>query len=67
MFQFNSIGVLALMALVMCWSLAVVLFRTGPREGVARQLSLLLFIEGVTMISTGYIDLFLTEAARAQS
>ena len=55
------------MALVMCWSLAVVLFRTGPRESVARQLSLLLFIEGVTMISTGYIDLFLTEAARAQS
>lgn len=33
--------------------------------GVARKLSLLLVVEGVTLISTGYLDLFLTESVRA--
>lgn len=49
----------------MCWSLAVVVFRVSQAGSVARQLSLLLFVEGVTLISTGYIDLFLTESARS--
>ena len=48
----------------MCWSLAVVVFRVSRKGSVARQLSLLLVVEGVTLISTGYIDLFLTEGAR---
>ncbi len=43
------------------------LFRVGAPGSVARQLSLLLVVEGVTMVSTGYLDLFLTEAARAHS
>jgi hypothetical protein len=65
MFQFNSVGLLALIALAMCWSLAVLLYRVGTSGSVARKLSLLLFIEGMTLISTGYIDLMLSETARA--
>lgn len=67
MLQFSSIGTLALIALAMCWSLAVVVFRVSPKGSVGRQLSLLLVVEGFTLISTGYIDLFLTEAAQAAS
>ena len=59
MFQFSLIGLLALIAVFMCLSLALVIFRTGMRGGTARRLSLLLVVEGVTLISTGYIDLFL--------
>jgi len=66
-FQFSWTGSLAILALLMCWSLAVLLFRVGMSGSVARQLSLLLVVEGATMISTGYLDLFLTETARAHS
>ena len=65
MFQFSPIGFLALIAFVMCWSLAAVLYRVGDTGSVARQLSLLLVVEGATLISTGYIDLLLTDYARA--
>lgn len=64
MLQFSSLGTLALLALAMCWGLAVVVFRVSPAGSVGRQLSLLLVVEGTTLISTGYLDLFLTEAAR---
>ena len=64
MFQLNSHGVLALVAFAMCWTLAAVLFRVGTTGSVARKLSLLLVVEGVTLISTGYLDLFLTESTR---
>jgi len=67
MLQFSSIGTLAFVASAMCWGLAIVLYRVSAAGSVARQLSLLLVVEGVTLISTGYIDLFLTEAARAAS
>ena len=67
MLQFSAIGTLAFAALAMCWGLAVVVFRVSPPGSVGRQLSLLLVVEGVTLISTGYIDLFLTESARAAS
>jgi hypothetical protein len=56
MIQFNSVSVLALVAVAMCWSLAVVLYRVGTSGSVARKLSLLLLVEGITLISTGYID-----------
>jgi len=59
MFQFNPVGLLALIAFSMCLSLAVVIFRVGMPGSTARRLSLLLVIEGVTLFSTGYIDLFL--------
>lgn len=65
MLQFSSIGAFAIVALAMCWSLAVVVFRVSQAGSVARQLSLLLFVEGATLISTGYIDLFLTESTRS--
>ena len=56
MIQFNAVAVLALVAVTMCWSLAVVLYRVGTAGSVARKLALLLLVEGVTLISTGYID-----------
>lgn len=65
MLQFSALGMLALIAFAMCWSLAVVVFRVSRKGSVARRLSLLLVVEGVTLISTGYIDLFLTETARS--
>ena len=67
MLQFSAIGTLAFVALAMCWGLAIVVFRVSPAGSVGRQLSLLLVVEGATLISTGYIDLFLTESARAAS
>jgi len=59
MLQFNPVGLLALLAFVMCLSLAAVIFRVGIPGSTARRLSLLLVIEGVTLFSTGYMDLFL--------
>ena len=67
MFQFSSIGFLALVAVAMCWSLAAVLYHVGATSSVARKLSLLLVVEGATLISTGFLDLFLTESTRALS
>jgi hypothetical protein len=65
MFQFNSVGLLAVVAVAMCWGFAFVLYRTSLPGGVARMLSLLLIVEGATLVSTGFIDLFLTESVRA--
>ncbi len=67
MLQFSWTGFLAFVALAMCWSLAVLLYRVGTSGSVARKLSLLLFVEGMTLISTGYIDLLLSETARAHA
>jgi hypothetical protein len=67
MFQAHPVGILALVAVAMCWGLAVVLYRTGTSGSVARKLALLMVIEGFTLISTGYIDLFLTQQARELS
>ncbi len=60
MFQYDPYGILALVALAMCLALAVVLYRVGMTGSVARMLALLLVVEGVTLISTGFIDLFFT-------
>ena len=65
MFQFHPFGVVALVATALCWALAVVLYRVGTPGSAARKLSLLLGIEGVTLISAGYIDLMLTPAVHA--
>jgi hypothetical protein len=67
MFQPSGIGILAVAAFAMCCGLAVVLYRVGTPGSVARKLSLLLMVEGVTLISTGYIDLFLTPTTRASN
>ena len=55
MLQFDSLGLLGLVAVVMCWGLAAVLYRVESTSGVARMLALLLVIEGVTLVSTGYV------------
>ena len=65
MFQFHPVGILALFAVTLCWGLAIVLYRTGHVGSVARKLALLMVVEGVTLISTGFIDLFFTQEARA--
>jgi len=66
MFQANPVAILALVAVAMCWSLSIVLFRVGMPGSASRKLALLLVVEGVTLISTGFIDLLLTTAAREQ-
>lgn len=65
MIQFHPYGVVALVATALCWSLAVALYRVGSPGSVARKLAVLLGIEGMTLISAGYIDLMLTPAAHA--
>ena len=67
MIHFHPIGILALVACAMCWILAVVLYRVGHAGGVARKLSVLLVIEGLTLISTGYIDLMLSPVMQEYS
>jgi len=52
-------GILGLVAVGMCWSLAVVLYRVGPTGSVARQLALLLVVEGVTLVTAGFPELAL--------
>jgi len=49
----------------MCWGLAVVLYRVGAVGSVARKLALLMVVEGITLISTGFIDLFFTQEITA--
>jgi len=67
MLQFSLIGLLAIIACALCWSLAAVVFRVSRAGSAARQLSLLLVVEGAAMVFTGYLDLFLTDAARSAS
>ncbi len=67
MFQANAVGILGLVAVVACWALAVVLYRVGTPDSVARKLSLLLVIEGVTLGTGGYIDLLLAPAVISSS
>ncbi len=62
MFQASPVGFLALAAVAMCWTLAIVLYRVGAPGSVARKLALLLVVEGVTLVTSGYIDLMLTPA-----
>jgi len=66
-FQANPYGIFGLVAVAMCWALAVVLYRVGPAGSVARKLALLLVIEGFILVTGGYIDVLLTPAATASS
>ncbi len=63
MFVADPRGILALIAVAMCWALAVVLFRVGNPGSVARKLSLLLIIEGVTLGSSSSVDFLLASPA----
>jgi hypothetical protein len=64
MLELNYVGALAIVAVLMCWSLAILLYRVGTAGSVARKLALLLAVEGITLISTGYIDSMLTADVR---
>lgn len=48
------IGLLGVLAIAMCWSLAVVLFRVGQKGSTARKLSVLLIVEGFVLATAGY-------------
>jgi hypothetical protein len=48
------IGIMGLCAIAACWSLAVVLFRTGAPGSTARKLGLLLIFEGVALVTAGF-------------
>jgi len=54
MSTWQVIGVIGLVAIAQCWVLAVVLFRVGAPGSMARQLGLLLVVEGVTLVTAGY-------------
>ncbi len=58
MFQFSAAGVFANVAVAASGALAVVLYRVGASGSVARQLSLLLFVESVTLASAGSVSVF---------
>jgi len=53
------VGLLGLAAVALCWSLAVVLFRVGQTGGLARKLSVLLAVEGVTLLTAGFPEFVL--------
>jgi hypothetical protein len=58
MFQADPRGILTLVAIALCWALALLLFRTGTPGSVARKLSLLLVVEGVTL-GTSFSTIYL--------
>jgi len=59
MFQISFYGMLALTAVLLCWALAVVLYRVSLPDSVARKLALLLVFEGLTLGSSDVILYFL--------
>jgi len=61
MLHANPTGIVALVAVVMSWSFAVVLVRAGPRGSVARRLATLLIVEGLALATSGSIDLLLAD------
>jgi len=63
MFQVELKGVLAVVAIAMCWALALLLFRTGTSGSMARRLSLLLMFEGFTLGTSDSMAYFLTSPA----
>jgi hypothetical protein len=52
MFQADLEGILALVAVLLSWALAVLLFRIGTPGSVARKLAVLLIFEGITLGSS---------------
>jgi len=62
MFQFNPYGVYGLAAVAASWALAVLLYRVGTSGSVARKLSLLLAIEGFTLVTSSPFDLLFVPA-----
>jgi len=48
------IGILGLVAVAACWTLAVVVFRVSANGSIARKLAFLLVIEGLVLVSAGF-------------
>jgi hypothetical protein len=67
MLRFDALGLLGVLAVFTCWSLAVVLFRLASTSAVPRMLAYLLLVEGMTLVSNGYVDMLLASPVRAQS
>src|SRR5512145_2917144 len=65
MLQFDTLGFLGLISVMTSWTLAAVLYRIEASSRVARMLAFLLVVEGVTLLSTGYVDMLLTSSVRA--
>jgi hypothetical protein len=53
------VGLLGLAAVALCLSLAIVLFRVGATGSVARKLSVLLVVEGATLVTAGFPEFVL--------
>ena len=51
------IGWIGIAAIAACWGFAVVLYRVGPAGSVARKLSLLLVVEGFTLVTAGFPEM----------
>jgi hypothetical protein len=67
MFQANAMGIFGLVSAAMCWALAGLLYRVGTTGSVSRKLALLLLVEGVTLVTSGYISLLMVPAATAST
>jgi len=52
-FQVHPLAILALTTVLLCWGLSALLFRTGMPGSVGRRLAVLLFLEGLTLGSSG--------------
>ncbi len=59
MSQVNLIGILGLVAVAACWTFAVVLYRVSATGSAARKLTVLLVVEGFTLISAGFPEFVL--------
>ena len=53
------VGLLGLAAIAACWAFAITLYRVGTPGNVARKLSLLLFVEGFTLVTAGFPEMVL--------
>jgi hypothetical protein len=65
MLRFDALGLLGVLAVFTCWSLATVLFRVASTSAVTRMLASLLLVEGAALVANGYIDMLLTSQVRA--
>jgi len=59
MSQIFLVGILGLVAIAACWSLALVLFRVSTGGSVARKLAVLLVIEGFVLVTAGFPEMTL--------
>lgn len=53
----NQVGILGLIAVAACWSLAVVVYRVSFPGTVARRLAHLLVIEGIVLVTAGFPEM----------